>query len=211
MQTTKINIDTWERKDAYYHYLGFENPNFNLTAPLEIGPLYNYCKKGNQSLYFTYLYLTTRVANEIEEFHYRINGKDVIRFERIDCAPTLLNKKKKLLFSHLDFMDSEASFIKNSEDISQQVLQNGILDPGNKLHVIYATAIPWVAFTSLRHPVQQKRGNGIPILAFGKIYNQNGKKWMPVSLDAHHALMDGYHAGLFFEKLQSYFLNPPIK
>jgi len=206
MLIKKIDIPSWERKDAYKHYIGFQNPYFNLTAHLEIGPLYNYCKQRSQSIYFTYQHLTTKVANEIDEFHYRIEDEGVKWFERIDCAPTLLDEKKKLLFSHLDYHENQELFIKNSQEITQQVIENNILDPGNKLHVIYTTAIPWVAFTSVRHPFHEYGGHGIPIIAFGKIYDLNGKKLMPVSLDVHHALMDGYHAGLFFEKLQEYFL-----
>jgi len=208
MQTRKIDIKTWERKESYYHYISFQNPNFNLTAPLEIGPLYDFCKQNAQNLYFSYLHLTTRVVNEIDEFHYRINEDGLTWYERIDCAPTVLNENKKLLFSHLDYYSNQKTFIQNSQKITQEVLDSGKMDAGYKQHVIYATALPWVSFTSVQHPVSQHAGNGIPLIAFGKIYEQNDKKWMPVSLDVNHALMDGYHAGLFFEKLQEYFLNP---
>lgn len=207
MQTRKIDVEKWERKEAFRHYSTFQNPYFNLTAPLEITPLYHYCKQENQSLYFTYLYFTTLVVNEIDEFHYRFEGDEVKWYERIDCAPTLLNENKKLLFSHLDFKTNEKEFIENSQKETQSVLNAERLDPGHRLNVIYTTAIPWVAFTSVRHPVKQTGGNGIPLIAFGKIYEQGNKMMMPVSLDVHHALMDGYHAGMFFERLQKYFLK----
>ncbi len=208
MQTRKIDIETWGRKDAYHHYISFQDPNFNITAPLEISPLFDFCKQNNQNLYFSYLHLATRAVNEIDEFHYRINENGVTWFERIDCAPTVLDKNKKLLFSHLDYYSNQKTFIENSQKVTQEVLENGKMDAGNKPSVIYTTALPWIAFTSVKHPVPQKGGSGIPIIAFGKIYEQNEKRWMPVSLDVHHALMDGYHAGMFFEKLQEYFLYP---
>ena len=208
MQSRKIDIETWERKDAFNHYASFQNPNFNITAPLEIGPLYNYCKTKNQNLYFTYLHLVTKVVNEIEEFHYRISDHDVFWYERIDCAPTVLDENKKLLFSHLNYLPNQEDFIINSQAVTHDVIEKHKMDPGNKPNVIYTTAIPWVAFTSVKHPVSKQAGTGIPLIAFGKIHEQNGKMMMPVSLDVHHALMDGYHAGMFFEKLQEYFLNP---
>ncbi len=211
MQTKIIDIETWERKDAYNHYISFQNPSFNLTAPLEIGPLYDFCKQNNQNLYFSYLHLATKVVNEIDEFHYRIDDNGVAWFERIDCAPTVLNENKKLLFSHLDFYSNQKLFIQNSQKVTRHVLENQKMDAGYKLHVIYTTALPWVAFTSVRHPVPKHGGHGIPLIAFGKIYEQNEKRMIPVSLDVHHALMDGYHAGLFFEKLQEYFLNPTMQ
>jgi len=210
MQKKIINLDTWDRKDAYRHYISFDNPSFNLTAPLEIGALYDYCKQRKQNLYFSYLYLATRVVNEIKEFHYRIENKEVVYYEKIDCAPTVLDENKKLLFSHLNYNHNAQQFIKNSQEVTNKVLKDKILDPGDQLSVIYATVIPWVAFTGLRHPVFNKGGNGIPVIAFGKIYEQGKHKFIPIALDVHHALMDGYHAGLFFEKLQEYFSNPSI-
>ena len=208
MKAQKIDIENWDRKEAFKHYQAFQNPYFNLTAPLNIGALYNYCKEKGQSLYFTYLFLATKVMNEIHEFHYRIQDDDVLWYERVDCAPTVLSADKKLLFSHLDFIDDEKTFVLNSQKVTEEVLSSGVLDAGNRLNVIYATAIPWVSFTSVRHPFYREGGNGVPLLAFGKIYSLAGEKMIPVSLDVHHALMDGYHAGMFFEKLEAYFTQP---
>jgi chloramphenicol O-acetyltransferase type A len=33
--------------------------------------------------------------------------------------------------------------------------------------------------------------------------DQNGKKSIPLSVHVHHGLVDGYHVGLFLEKLQA--------
>ena len=35
----------------------------------------------------------------------------------------------------------------------------------------------------------------------------NGVKEMPVSIHGHHALMDGYHVGMFVEKFQNLLNN----
>jgi chloramphenicol O-acetyltransferase type A len=99
-------------------------------------------------------------------------------------------------------------FIENSHAETQRVLKKNVMDAGNQANVIYTTVIPWVSFTSLRHPVGQSAGSGIPLIAFGKFYEQAARKFMPVSLDVNHALMDGYHAGMFFEKLEAYFTQP---
>ena len=71
------------------------------------------------------------------------------------------------------------------------------------LFIITIIAISWSGtnylFDQESFPVKQ-------IEMVNKLYEQDEKKWMPISLDAHHALMDGYHAGLFFERLQQVFL-----
>ncbi|PKP07825.1 MAG: chloramphenicol acetyltransferase, partial [Bacteroidetes bacterium HGW-Bacteroidetes-3] len=45
---------------------------------------------------------------------------------------------------------------------------------------------------------------GIPKLVFGKIFNENEIKKIPFSVEVHHALMDGYHVGLLYKKMQQF-------
>ena len=36
----------------------------------------------------------------------------------------------------------------------------------------------------------------------GKYFEQEGKRFLPLAIQVHHAVCDGYHVGLFVEKLQ---------
>jgi chloramphenicol O-acetyltransferase type A len=45
-------------------------------------------------------------------------------------------------------------------------------------------------------------------MAFGKISEQSGQRLMPISVEVHHALMDGLHVGRYLERLQQLFLAP---
>lgn len=67
---------------------------------------------------------------------------------------------------------------------------------------VHYSAILWVKFTSLSHSRNYSNEYSCPKFSFGKITLKNGKRTMPVSINVHHALMDGYHVGLFIEKFQ---------
>jgi len=41
-------------------------------------------------------------------------------------------------------------------------------------------------------------------IVLGKCTEEGGRFVMPISVSGHHALMDGIHAGLFFEKYEQY-------
>ena len=43
----------------------------------------------------------------------------------------------------------------------------------------------------------------LPIFTMGKCFERDGKHLLPLSIQVHHAVCDGYHVGLFVEKLQS--------
>ena len=69
-------------------------------------------------------------------------------------------------------------------------------------NLLHCTSMPWVSFTAVQHPYNKATDFGIPKLAFGKIY-QDGDRWkMPLSLQGHHALMDGFHVGQFFQRVE---------
>ena len=42
----------------------------------------------------------------------------------------------------------------------------------------------------------------LPIFTMGKIFEMSGKSLLPLSIQVHHAVCDGYHVGLFVKNLQ---------
>jgi len=84
-------------------------------------------------------------------------------------------------------------------------------DPGiERDDLIYYSSIPWISFTSFSHASDNKSGISIPKIVFGKYFQKGNKTLMPVSVEVHHALMDGIHVGKFFNDFQ-FKLNNPSK
>ena len=67
-----------------------------------------------------------------------------------------------------------------------------------KMSFIFS-AVPWVNFTSVSHARNFAFRESCPKITFGKL-SQNKK--MPVSIHAHHALVDGIHVGEFIKEFQ---------
>jgi chloramphenicol O-acetyltransferase type A len=80
-------------------------------------------------------------------------------------------------------------------------------EPGRD-DLLFMTAIPWVSFTSFMHPLQLHPTDSVPRFAWGKFF-EDGRSWkMPLSVQGHHALMDGIHVGRYLEELQGYLHKP---
>ena len=43
----------------------------------------------------------------------------------------------------------------------------------------------------------------MPVFTIGKYFAQEDKIMLPLALQVHHAVCDGYHVGMFLEKLQT--------
>jgi chloramphenicol O-acetyltransferase len=50
--------------------------------------------------------------------------------------------------------------------------------------------------------------DSVPKIIFGKYEVEGGRVRLPVSVEVHHALMDGVHVGRYFERLQEHFTAP---
>ena len=69
--------------------------------------------------------------------------------------------------------------------------------------LIYFSAVPWFAFTEMKHARSANRGDSIPRISTGKLTRSGDRLTMPVSLDVHHGFIDGRQAGEFFALLEN--------
>ncbi len=65
------------------------------------------------------------------------------------------------------------------------------------------SCIPWVSFTGFHLSVYHNAGYLRPIFTLGKYFKQDGKMWLPLSAQVHHAVCDGYHLGRFLNEVQA--------
>jgi chloramphenicol O-acetyltransferase type A len=68
--------------------------------------------------------------------------------------------------------------------------------------------LPWVSFTSFAHARTPGRGESVPRIAFGKFSIENEQTMLPISVEVHHALMDGLHVGRFLNRFQEMLMEP---
>ena len=72
------------------------------------------------------------------------------------------------------------------------------------------TAILWVSFTSFTHPMQLHPADSIPRFAWGKTFEEGKSLKMPLSVQGHHALMDGIHMAKFYSEMEDYLQQPEV-
>jgi chloramphenicol O-acetyltransferase type A len=105
----------------------------------------------------------------------------------------------------MKYLPGFSEFASEAAETIQDVRKNPTLeDKTNEDDLLYMTSIPWVSFTSFMHPIHLHPVDSIPRFSWGKIYEVEGRMKMPLSVQGHHALMDGLHVGQYFEKMQEY-------
>ncbi len=200
-----IDIEQWERKEQFHFFKGYDNPFFGLTADIEVGKLLEYTRLRGHSFFAAYLYISQLQVNKIKEFRYRIMDDQVVDYAKISAGSTVLKTNKVFTFCYFNYIKSfkafEAHVLEQIENCRQP--ESLLDDHDHNLALVHYSVIPWVHFRGLSHPRNYGIGDSIPKIVFGKYVSDNGSTKMPISIEAHHALMDGFHMGQYFEGFQS--------
>ncbi|MFD2147775.1 CatA-like O-acetyltransferase [Mucilaginibacter antarcticus] len=200
----KLDIDNWNRKEHFNFFKGFDEPYYGVTVKLDCTVAYNYCKLKDLSFYNYYLHKTLATVNDIPNFKYRIEGDEVFIYDRIDASTTVLRDDYTFGFSDIIYHEDFHEFNLAAKDEIERVKQTrGLFTTAQSAHEIHFSVLPWMDFTSVSQATNFKSGTSCPKVSVGKLVYDGNKKLMAFSVHVHHALVDGYHLGLFFEKLQA--------
>lgn len=205
-----IDTENWSRRGLFRLFKEYDAPSFNICADVDATRLLDFARARRLSSFVTYHYLSTKVANELEPFRYRLRGERVLVHERLDAGAVLLLADESFTFAYFDYTEDFAAFHESAVAIVGRARTEppGLDAREDRDDLLYHSVIPWVSFTSISHARDSRRQSGIPKIAFGKYREAGARVLMPVSVEVHHALMDGLHVGRYFERLQSYFDDP---
>jgi chloramphenicol O-acetyltransferase type A len=205
-----LDVTRWARRDLFEFFLHFDNPYFNICTSVDITRLLELLRgRPNVSVTLAYHYFALRAANEIEPFRYRLRDGQVLIHDVIHGGTTVLQPNESFNFAYFDYQPNFESFIANAQSAVNEVQKKDQpLCPKPDDNAIHFTTLPWVSFTSFAHARNWGREDSVPKIAFGKFMKENDRVLLPVSVEVHHALMDGLHVGRFLTRLEELLANP---
>lgn len=205
---TLIDINNWNRKEHFLFFSKFDEPFFGVTVKVDCTTAYKKAKEKGISFFLYYLYRALKGANEVENFRYRIIENQAYSFATVNASPTINRPDGTFGFAYLEYFEDEKLFYEKAlQEIENVKSTKSLLPAVSGENVIHFSAIPWLDFTSISHARSFSYPDSCPKISFGKMTENNGVKEMPVSIHGHHALMDGYHVGMFVEKFQNLLNN----
>lgn len=197
---TQLDISRWARKDHFNFFRKFEEPFFGVTIPVDCTTAYAKAKEINASFFLYYLHKSLVAANQVEPFRYRISGDDVFVYDQVNASPTINRPDGTFGFAYLEYHERFEEFHTHASRVIDDVRKStGLVPAISGENVIHYSSVPWLNFTSISHARSFSFNDSIPKISFGKMTEESGRRTMPVSIHVHHALMDGYHVGLFAE------------
>ncbi|MFD0589487.1 type A chloramphenicol O-acetyltransferase [Paenibacillus sp. GCM10027627] len=201
-----IDMDQWSRKPYFEHYLNRIRCTYSLTANIDITMMRAELKGKGIKLYPALLYMITTVVNRHSEFRTCFDSEGRLGvWDRMSPSFTIFHEEDKS-FSSIwtpfseDFQTFYEGYLQETEKYKNvKQLFPDTNEPPNTFPI---SGIPWVSFTGFNLNIYTDGTYLLPIFTLGKYYGQDEKTLLPLSAQFHHAVCDGYHAGLLFNELQ---------
>lgn len=204
-----LDIETWSRRELFDFFINYDNPYFNVCVQVDVTNLLAVSRARSIKFSLAIHYFALRCANETEPFRYRLKDGRVIVYEVITGGTTVLLPNESFAYAYFDYHKNFARFVSGMDKSVEAIrTSTGPLKPTMRDDVIYHTTLPWISFTSFMHARTKGRGDSIPRIVFGKFKNDGGRTVMPLSIEVHHALMDGIHVGDYLSRLEAALTNP---
>ncbi|CDD60865.1 chloramphenicol acetyltransferase [Clostridium sp. CAG:505] len=202
MTFTPIDMETWHRKPYFLHYHKDTPCTYSMTVSLDITVL----KKTGVSLYPALLYLLTKNVNRYEQFRTAFDEKgNVGIYSNMEPCYTIFHKEQET-FSNLwtEYSEDFSTFLARYK--ADLETYGNVLDmdakPNTPPNTFPVSMVPWTTFTGFHLHLQKGYDYLLPIFTLGKAWEHHGHWKMPLAIQVHHGVCDGFHVSRFVESLQ---------
>lgn len=203
MNFTKINPETWKRREVFEFYQNTVPCSFSLTTELELGCFFTQLAEKNLKFYPVFVWLLSTAFHSIREFHYAFDENKELGFYDIMHPSSVFLNKETELFGAIwtEYSDDLHTFLQNYQKDMENFYPPACFAPKpappNCFHI---SNIPFFSFSSFHLHLPKSDNYFTPIFTLGKITPE--KKTLPLAVQVHHSVCDAYHVGKFLTHLQ---------
>lgn len=198
----EIDLNTWNRREIYDYFKTVKTPHYALAANVDVTRLLEFKRKHHLSFYLSLIFLATDVLNDIDNFRMRMtDGRPVIYDE---IHPDLTHKKADEEIFHIYYARYEKSLEQFVAHTQAAIDRQTTLFAGEDASPaqIHFSCNPAVDATAITNPGLDDPEDAAPRVNWGKYVNRDGRWIVNITITPNHRFIDGYHVGLFFNRLQ---------
>lgn len=204
-----IEMATWPRRHHFRVFKAFDHPHFSMSVNVDVTALHAFVRRNGYSFTVAMVYVISRASNAIPEFRQRIRGDRVVEHEIVNPGFAILVGDDLFSFCSVAYAPEFSDFARRADEAISDLKAHPDLEANNEADdVLYMSPIPWVTFTSFNHPMQLHPADSVPRFAWGKYFREGDRLKMPLSVQGHHAVMDGIHMGRFYAAVEECLQGP---
>ncbi len=210
-----IDTSSWKRKPYFDHYFNQIRCTYSITVNIDITNVLSFKDRNKIKLYPLLIYVISKAVNKYEEFRTAINDRgEVGIWETLSPCYTVFHKDSES-FSNIwtEWNDDLNLFLSNFEQDSKRFGQIDRIDakPNTPANVFPISSLPWTTFTGFNLNIFADGTYLLPIFTYGKYFKDGNRYLIPLSIQVHHAVCDGFHVSRLINEIQQECSNMALK
>jgi chloramphenicol O-acetyltransferase type A len=198
-----IDIATWNRREAFDLFRGLDFPYLGVTADVDVTVLRRMHRRHGVSFTIGLVYALAVAANEVPALRRRLRGDVAVEHAVVHPSITVVAEGDAFRFVTLRHDPDFRSFADNAKErIERAKKADTLWSEPDRDDLLFMTALPWVSFSALVHPVPLDPPDSVPRIAYGRFRTRGRRVVLPLNVQAHHALVDGIDVGRFYSRAE---------
>ena len=196
-----VNPKKTSRAYAFEMWMNAPMPMVTFFKTLDVSNLVKISRKKRLKFNMLMCYCIGRAANKIKEFYLLPVGDKLMQYETIAVNTIVANRDGEVSSCDIPFTDDLFEFNQHYIHMTTQVADSCINHDLHESMVIGTSALA-------KYEIDGAVGmySGIfnnPFMIWGKYKRHLFKTTLTVSFQFHHTQMDGAHASMFLDRIQS--------
>lgn len=200
-----VDLEHWNRREHFEFFSAFDDPFWGTTALVDFTDVYCRSKKEHGSFFLRSVHFILKCVNETDAFRLRIEDGQVVRYDTIHVSPTIGRNDGTFGFGFFEYHADLDSFVQKAEREIERV-KNGsglsLSENTGRPDMIRYSALPWFVFSEMKHAVSFGKCDSAPRISTGKLVQAGGRYQLPISINVHHALVDGRDVAELIARLE---------
>ena len=200
MSFIRIDLDNYNRRRHFEYFSSLQYPYVGITNNVDVSELVRFCEDRNYSFYLTILHAIALAADGVRELRQRIHDGGIIEYSECPTSHIELLEDNTYCYCTLRHHMAMDEYIPYAEEMRKRAREQGSIDEDDDAESMYfISTLPWLHYTAMIQPVAGGEESN-PRITWGKFQEDyQGRKQLPVTLLAHHALVDGIHIAMFYQ------------
>ena len=202
----RVNIGEWPRAEIFRFFSSVANPFYLAAFDIDVTALFDRTGEKKLSFYRAMIYICAKAVNSIPAFLYTAEGEDVFMLDERIPSFTYMEKGEELFrIITVPVRGSMDDFCREAGE--KCASQKQFIDQSSEGDdLIYISCLPWLDLTALSNELDVGapgfRDDSIPRIAWGRIKEREGKKYLNLSVEVNHRFIDGVHIGQLAAKIE---------
>ena len=202
MDFRHIDLAAYPRKAHFDYFRALPWPYVGVTAEADVTALLRFCKSRRRSFYLAFMHAAALAANGVDALRQRIRDGGIVEYSQCPTSHIELKKDGSYCYCTLRHDMPLDEYFEQAEAARAACKDGGVEEDEDVESMLFISTLPWVRYTSLLQPVAGGDESN-PRITWGKYADDpSGRVTLPVSLLAHHALVDGIHIARFYQTLE---------